>query len=241
MDIKSLIRDPSKIEEDLQVLPDGKIATTNGCKIYVPARWAERNFANIGNDVTILGLFAIVIEDKYYGVCSVNSMVSVKPTEIEMAFFGDDKYIELVFEPGDLVIRNTALVCDKQLVYYIYDEIQAKGYVPWYINYIDLAELLSTAEEYTGINLNTNKAILDMIAAVMARDPKDRQKFFRQSINSAEELVSKRPDFIALRNIQMQASNTVSKLMGSYWTDAAVSALVNPATRVEGIETVVRV
>lgn len=240
MDYTALTRDATKVHQDWVAQANGKITTRSGCKIYIPRRWTERKLATIGTDTYVLGMFPIVVGDKYYGVSSVCSQVKLANTNVSTVTIAGEQHYEFVYEPGDVVVDNVNMIVQNTLCYYIYDEFQAKGHVPWYFNFVDLANLFSTAIEYANFNPRTNLAILEMIAATMSRKPGDRKVYFRQSISSYEELVNQQPEYIALRNIQIQTSNTVSKFIGSYFREAVNSALVDPATRLEGIETILR-
>lgn len=239
MDYTGLVRDASKVHGNL-VKQGNQYITKDGCKIIIPKRYVEKQLANFVGSAFTLAIFAVVVGGKYYGVSIVDSMLRLSPTTVGESTYGDTKYLEFTFEPGAVVIPNTAMVCDNKLPYQIYNEFIAKGRIPWYMNYVDIGRIFDTSKDYANLNLHTNHAIFEMLAAVMARDPNQRNRYLRQSVRSKQELEKANPAFVAFRNIQAQATNTTTKLMGSYFRDALASALVNPAVRLEGFEKLLR-
>lgn len=233
-------REPEQAHKALTVLKDGSIMTTRGCKIYVPERFVEKQLAVIGAETYIVGIFAIVVDDKYYGVSTTNAMMRVTPTTISTVKFDQDSYLELTFDPGSVVFATNLLIKSDTLVYYIFDEFIAKGRIPWYIGYEDLATLFESADRHAGVSLGANHSILEMFAAAVARNGQNRSKYYRHSIESQEDPVKRPPAFIPLRSITYGATNTTSKLMGSYWNDGLTSALVNPSEKQERIEELLR-
>lgn len=239
MDYSNLNRDASKVHADL-VLQGNQYITKSGCKVIIPKRYVEKQLANFVGSTFTLAIFAIVVGEHTYAVSIVDSILRLSPTTVAERTYGDTKYLEFTFEPGAVVIPNTAMVCDNKLPYQIYNEFIAKGRIPWYMSYVDIGRIFDTSKEYANLNLHTNHAIFEMLAAVMGRDPNQRNRYLRQTINSRIEMDTMNPAFVAFRNIQAQATNTTTKLMGSYFRDALASALVNPAVRLEGFEKLLR-
>lgn len=126
------------------------------------------------------------------------------------------------------------------LVFRIYDEFIAKGRVPWYMGYDELGKLFDTAKTFAGANIGQNHEVTELLVSMIARDPEDRTKYYRQTVKSLGDLVSRPPSIIPLRSVQYSATNTVNKLAGSYWNDALTSALVSPGERTERIEALLR-
>jgi hypothetical protein len=240
MDIKNLVRDASKVHASLHETKNGQLVAAKACKIYIPTRFEDCRLANIASDIRVVGIFMISVEDKYYGVSLANAMMSLTPTTTSIVTVAEEDYYEFTFEKGSVVCPNMDLVKDDKLVYSIYDEIIAKGHVPWYFSYEDLGKLFATAKYHGGINLGSTNAPLEMIAAAISRDMKDRTKYYRHSIKTLANQYDTPPAFIAFRNVIHGATNTTAKLMGAYFDDGLMSALVNPSTKTEGIEDLLR-
>lgn len=240
MDIRSLKRDAAKVNANWVQTRDDRVVAKKECKIYIPSRFAERGLATIGAETSILGLCAIVIEDKYYGVCNVNAMMRVTPSSTNMVMVDEVQHYEFTFDAGATVIANTNLVKQDILLYEIYSEIIAKGHIPWYLSYEDLGKLFTTAKKHAGVNLVANNTILEMVVAAISRNPKDRTKYYRHVISSMDEQYTKPPEFIAFRSPMFGATNTTAKLIGAYFEPSMNSALVNPSEKTEGVERLLR-
>ena len=237
---QSLTRDASRVIETLEELPDNRLVTKKGCKIYVPARFAEHDLAVLGVKNYIVGIYAIVVDDTYYGVSTVNAMINIDPTDTNKVKIGDDDYIEFVFAPGSTVIKSLDLVKIDVLTYKIYDEIFSKGRVPLYLDYNDLGGIFDTAKYHANANLGTTGEVTQLIASMISRDPQDKTKYYRTMINDLSDVRNNPPAFIPLRSVAYAATNTTTRLGGSYFDKGVVSALVNPSDRVERIESLLK-
>jgi hypothetical protein len=236
MDIRNLIRDPDRIKACFTETPDGRLVTSKEVKIYIPARFEERNLAEVGVEVYIVGVYAVVLEDKYYSVSTINAMVRIEPNSIlKMKINGVDHY-EFTFKPGGTVISSLQLVKKDTLVYRLYDELFSKGRVPWYLNYYDLGTLLDSAKEHAGTNVGEKSEVIELIVSMLARDPTDRTKYYRMSAKTLEDVQQHPPAFIPLKSVFYAATNTTNKLAGSYFSHGVVGSLVSPADRTERLE-----
>lgn len=240
MDPTKLTRDASKVHAALKKLDDGSVVALKSVKILMPSRFLEQQLAHIGNEVNICGLFAIVVDDKYYGVSSAMAMMRIEPTYTNDVKCGEDDFTEFTFEAGSTVISSVDLVQSDSFIYLIYSEIIAKGNIPWFMNYRDLGDIFDSAPHHAGVSVGANFAIIEMIASAITRAEKDRTKFYRHLIKESQDLTVQKPAFIPLRSVTYGASNTTAKLIGAYWEEGLTSALVNPTDSVEPIEGLLR-
>ena len=116
----------------------------------------------------------------------------------------------------------------------------AKGKIPWYLNYSDLGILFTTAKLHAGANLGVDNAALEMIVSSLARDPQDRMRYYRHSVDTPKDTRNNPPDIIPLRSVALSTTNTTAKLLGNYMQEGVTSALVSPTERSESIETMLR-
>ncbi len=240
MDHRQYIRDPQRVQSYVRELEDERLVTTKGCKIVIPVRFAERELAYIGMETRIVGIFAMIVEDMYYSVSLANAMMRITPSSTVKAMYDGDEYYEFSFDPGATVIPSVQLVQTDTLVYSIYNEILAKGRVPWYLGYEELSELFDTARYHASANIGHNQEITELIVSIIGRDGNNRHTEYRHAIESYQDLVKKPPVFIPLRSVEFAATNTLNKLAGSYARDGLISALVTPTDRVEKIEQLLR-
>ena len=240
MDPSAWKRDASKIHSALALQADGSVLASRPVKIYVPERFVEKGLGEIGSETFILGVFAIVVDDKYYAVNKVTAMVRIKPTTTSTVKFDGTSYLEFYFEPGSVVIASTSLIMSDTLVYHIFNFFLSNGAVPWYLNYEDVATLFMTADRHAGVRLIKNHSILEMFAAAVARHPSNRTVYFRHTLDDGSAPPTQPPAWIALRNISLGATNTTARLQGSYWADGLTSALANPSSKLERVEQLLR-
>ena len=240
MDISNYVRDPAKVLACLVELPDLRVVAKRMVKIYQPTRYSERGLSFIGAETMIVGIFAMVNEDQAYSVLMVDALIRIEPTSVTKVIIEEEEYYEFVFEPGSTVFATLNLVKTDTLVYRIYDEIVSKAKVPWYLGYLELARLFDTAMEHAGTRIGSNFEVTELIISLLARNPKDRHQYFRQSVQSLDELKTMKPEFIPLRNVTYAATNTTNRLAGSYFNVGVVSSLVTQSNREERIESLLR-
>lgn len=240
MDISQLVRDPAKVHETLVELPNSSVVTKTGCKIYIPYRYVEKKMAFIGMENYIIGIYAIVVEDKFYGVSLINSMIPIDPTQTNRVKIDNEDYLEFVFEPGATVFKSTNLVRMKTIVYRIFDEFFDRGRMPWYIGYEDAGGIFDSAPEFAGANIGNNREVTELIVSTIARNPSDRTKYYRTYIAQSDGTDVVKPEYVPLRSVQYSATNTTTKLGGAYFQQGVVSALIDPSDAPARIETILR-
>lgn len=240
MDASRWTRDAGKVTSALVSQADGAVLTKRPLKIYIPERYTEKQLAEIGSDVFTVGIFAMVVDDTHYSVCKVNAMMRLKPTTIASVKFDGESYLEFSFDPGSVVIATKDLLKDDTLVYYVFNYFLSNGKVPWFLGYEDMATLFDTADNHAGVGLERSHSILEMFVAATSRNPQKRTQYWRHALDNGNTYDYPTPDFIAMRNITLGATNTATRLMGSYWSDGLTSALANPSTKLERVEQLLR-
>lgn len=238
MDFSKLTRNPAVIHASL-MRSGNSLITKTGCKIYIPTRYAEHNLAHISNEIKITCISAMVVGNSY-AVDLTNAMMQITPSSTSIVEINDEDHFEFTFEKGSQISPNINLVINDTLVYHIYDEIIAKGHVPFFLSYEDVGKLFVSAEEHGGIKLASNNVPLEMIATAITRSAKDPMIYYRHVINDIREQYKIKPEFIAFRNVSYGATNTTAKLMGAYFDEGLLSAFANPSKNPEKVETLLR-
>jgi hypothetical protein len=234
------VRDAAKVKAACKEGSDGSIIALKPLSMYLPERFVEKQLAIVGADTYVIGIFALVVDDKYFAVFLGTAMFHVEPTTIATVKFNGDSYLELSFDPGARVLVSQEVVQDKLITYRIYDEIISKGHVPWYLGYDDRIELLFTANKLAGMEMLSNHAMLELNAAAISRDPSNINRYYRHMVESYKDLVTKPPISIPLMSVSYGTTNTTSRILGSYFEQGLNSSLVNPSTQVENIERLLR-
>lgn len=238
MDIFHLKRDAEYVKARLHRNESGSIVCSEPCRIQIPESYTAKNLAVIGSEVFIFGFFPIIMGDRY-AVNKTIAMMRIVPNSTEKVVIKDEPYIEFQFEAGDTVIYSTALVVTDTLTYYMYDQFIAKGNIPWFMNYFDIANMFDTADEHAGVNLG-GRAVIELIISSIARDPDDMNRLYRHILARPEDVLTKPPVTVPFRSVIWNTSDTTSKLNGAYYTEGINSALVNPSQTVELIEELLR-
>lgn len=216
------------------------LVTTTGCKIYMPARFADRHLAFIGSVIRIVGIYAIVVDDKFFGVSSALAMINISPDSTTMLDIDGDSYYEFTFEAGSQITDNVNLIMDDQICYKVFDEIIAKGNHPWFFDYSDLGKLWVSGEKHAGVTFYANNAPWELLIATIARQQADRTKYYRHQIQTLDDEKTMPAAYVPFRSVIYNAAGTVAKVSGSYPYDGLLSALVTQSTKVEGIEGLLR-
>lgn len=240
MDINKLTRNPELVHTYLRETPEGRLITTKECKIYVPQNFEQCGLASISVETYIVGLFAMVFDEKDYGVMCVNAVMRVEPSKTDKIKIGHTDYYELTIPAGGAVVADLNLVQKDLIVYSIYNEVVSKGKIPWYLTYEDLGSLFDTAKEYANANIGSNREVTEMIISQIARNSEDRAVFYRITAADPARLKKEKPSYIPLRSVIFAATNTTNKLAGSYMQVGVVSALVTPSTETERMESLLR-
>lgn len=235
----TLTRNADRVRQHLHLMEDGTTVTDVPTKIHVPQRFQNKDLAILGSEVFIVGFYAIIMEDTYYGVDNTIAMMQIRPSSTKKVTIKGTDYIEFSFEPGDVVFVNRHLVVNDTLTYYLYDELVAKGNIPWYMNYYDMAKMFETAQEHAGVNLGS-RAILELIISTIARDKDDLTRLYRHLLNRHEDITVNPPKVIPFRSVVWNTADTTSRLNGAYFSDAINTAVVNPSESVELIEEILR-
>lgn len=234
------IRDPEKVRAACKEGNDGSIIALKPSKIVVPERFVEKQLLVIGADTYVLGCFAQIVDDKYYAVFLGVAMFHTEPTSIATVKYNGDAYLEMSYDKGARILVSQEVLQDNILAYRVYDEMISKGHMPWYLGYDDRVKLLFTANKLAGMELLSNHAMLELNAAAVSRDPSNINQYYRHVVKDYEDLIKRPPLGIPLMSVSYGTTNTVSRIMGSYFQQGLDSSLVNPSTQVENIEQLLR-
>jgi hypothetical protein len=235
-----LERDGDRVKAHLRELPDESLVAVKAIKLIIPARYAEHSLAEVGIETYICGIVMYVVEDKYYALSKINAMIRITPTTTSKRTVDDEEFYEFYFEPGSVVTPSLNLVRTDTLVYKIFDELFAKGRVPSYMGYNDMAGIFDSARKHANANVGSNHEVTEMLVSLIARNPDDRTQYYRQCVTSEEDLVKRPPIWTSLYSVTDAATNTLNKLAGSYFHEGVVSALNSPAERTERLEDLLR-
>ena len=237
MDFRKMTRSAEAIQAAVKEYNNDLVAVKTISAVF-PERYIGGFLGSIEEDIRVLGIFSLVLEEEgFYANSLYTSYVITEPTTMNIIKVDEEKYIKLTFKPGDKIIKGLDLIRVKTLVFRTYKEFIASGRIPPYLNLEDVATLLSEVGPQANVNLGVDNAILEIFAAAIARNPKDRMTYFRHLTGKDREQY---PDFIPLNSVAYGASNTTAKIIGADFGEGLTSALVRPSERLEGLESLLR-
>ena len=229
-------RDAAKVREHLKEINFGekiKLTTKSRAYMYIPYRFVTASLALIEDRVQVISQYCIVIGG-HYTVANVPALVEIKPDSRKRVKIGDEEYLEFFFDQNSIVLEDTRLFKQSSQVYNIFNEEIAKGNVPMYFNDTDLLFCLDLADSYAGLKLGKNNVSIEMIISSITRQAKDLTEYYR--LNPTGDY-----QFIALRNTSLGATNTLAKMMGSYYEPGITSSLARDSDKLEDIERLLRI
>lgn len=239
MDIRNLKRDPDRVKANLLVRGNEMVAKVP-CKIIIPARFIERGLGTLEPEVYTVTIYALVMEDKYYAVTLAPAMMRLTPSDIEHVSIDDEPHIAFHFDKGAVICPQLNLVKRNELIYYVYNELTAKGNVPWYVSYNDMAIPYENAPRFANATIGANPAIMQMVVSSVARKATDKAVQYRHAVRTMQDIQKVEPVIIALRSIIWGPTNTLARVVGTHFKEGLATALVNPSEKLEPIEDMLR-
>lgn len=237
---KGLTRDGARVKACMHELPDESLVAKKALKMIIPARFAEHSLAQIGIETYVCGIVMYVTEDMHYALSKINAMIRITPTTTSKRVIDDEEFYEFYFEPGSVITPSLQLVRTDTLVYKIFDEVFSKGRVPTYMQYNDMAGIFDSSRKHANANVGSNREVTEILVSLIARNPNDRTQYYRQFVQSEDDLDKHPPIWTSLYSVTDAATNTLNKLAGSYFHEGVVSALNSPASRTERLEDLLR-
>lgn len=231
MDITKLVRDPS-IANEFGIVGDQVIAKKD-CSILIPFNFIGHKLAVVSDQIFITSIFAIVIGNRY-ATCSACASMEISPDETSQIRIGGEEFLEFKFVAGQAVVPTTRVLIDSDLAFEINKYFYTHGRIPWYMSYDDVNVILEMHKEYNGLNISPNNIPFEIIASKICRDSKNKFAYYRHTD------MTNPPVAVPFKSVLFNATNTTSKLLGSYLSDGVTSALISPAGRVETVETILR-
>lgn len=240
MDITSFRKDPAKVLKNIEVDEENFLLIAKApVQIMVPEHYFNGKLGSIGERYMVTGIFAVIAGTNY---CTslVNAQMPLTPDDVNTVVIEDSRYYVFSWEAGGVICPNTRLPQNPALVYEIYDEVIAKGKMPWYIKRRERAELLYTAPRFAGVNLGDEHELQSIFAASCDRDHTDLSKHARTYFKSQDDYDTYPCSYIPLRSVAMGTDNTTAKMLGAYLESGVTSALVNPTDTAEDVESLLR-
>lgn len=232
--LEQMVRNPKKVHQDL-VVKNGTIITKGGCFIYVPRDYESKELAIIGVNVQILCEFIITTDNKTYGVSKCTAMTTIMPTKIDIVKENDVEYYRFTFAPGSVVMPSTRLVKNSSLVYPIVLHFYDYGRIPFWMDAVHHAELLSLTGKWNGLQVFKDQVTHDVYSAHLQRSTSDPRIFFRHTLKSSND-IKKPVTFLPLRDPSLNKTSRLARISDNRLNVGIRGALLNEPTRPEELE-----
>ena len=203
-------------------------------EIFIPTRYEMHGCLEIGDTVTTLGIFDLVINGKIKYGFELPAKLSIEHSHIEMVMRNGTRFVKLTLRTNDVFMSSTNVVKDESLAYVVFYELVYGGKHPEYMGYEGMATIFNTVMDVTGIRFPTDKATIELFPSALYRDAEDLNTPYRLSKGSGA------PTVLPLSLVSHAASSTTARIVGSYHDDGVDASLVNAATTQSEIEDLLR-
>lgn len=212
MDITKAVRSPEKVRATLKRVGD-ELITLKGCSIIFPRTYEDKQLAYMGNDISLVGVFALFIDDVHYAVALAPTKFSIGNCLVEIIKIAEIEYYKLTFSPGATVYRSVKALKVKVFSYNIVNYFIDYGRVPWFLSYIDAAEICRDIKEWCNISLGDGQACFDVLISLIARTDEDIRTYYRHTLTSDKDL-HKHPHFIPVMEKSLTTTSTLARVTG---------------------------
>lgn len=226
-----------KLSEFLKNTNTSYIFTGEKCEVYVPQRYSVHDLLMIENEVRTLGIFEIHVKEKdidHQFNYLLPAILTMCPSSTYRQKINGREYWVLVFEQGDVFIKNKTLIKQGFIITAMFKEFVVNGNFPSFLSYQQLATLFDKAQETCGVDLRVPHPIFELIYAHLARDQHDLTRPYRYT----DQLEP--PHLIGVKNVAYATSSTTARIIGSYMNIGMNAAIINPAQKQSPIEDMLR-
>lgn len=236
------IRNKDAVINAIMETDDGRLVAKQDLIITFPSNFVEHKLALIADDVTVVAMIGIIVGNQY-GIVRSTARMIFTPSSRDTEMVNGEEYYMLKFNKGDTIVKNTRLLSEEQLPYWVYRKFIALGHVPWYFDYDDLLQYQDLVKKYCGVSLGATQTIRELIPSFVAKNPNNLRENYIAAINSEADKSSIKPVFVGLNKIQLSADTTITKVIGPYFEDGVGAAVTSPIaddTEVDIIERTLR-
>ena len=238
IDISKLKRDDNYVKSFLKKV-DNFIIVNTDCYVLFPARYENKELALLANTSQVLGVFAIVIGNKY-GITKIPNLVEMVPDEIDQVEINNDIYYRFTFNKGDVLINNINIVKKSDNAYNFFELFILQGKIPWYVEYTDVVEIFKHLEKYTGLKAVKNTLVIETLMGIITKVKNNPEIDYRLAIKKESDLDKISPEYVGLMNVYYSYKSTTNKLLGNYFNQAINSSILYPEKKISDLEQVLR-
>lgn len=239
LNVSGLKRDPDAIKKAFKKIGSSMVVTKD-MRVIFPERYTNIDLAIIGSTVRLTSIYAILDDEGNYAVSNIPIFIELTPSNITDIEINGKVNKVLHFEEGTTFTENVNMVIDNTFLYDLFNEFYINGNIPWFISYNDAITIFEKTKKYAKSGLGDNPITMEILASILARNPKNKSEFYREILKNENDLNKVIPQYIGLMNIYFTFDNTVSKLVGSYYGQGISSAIISRETSTTTIEEILR-
>jgi hypothetical protein len=210
------------------------VFTSTSLKVIIPQRYSVYNLLDISDTVTTLGVVDLIIDETFQAGLLLLTTIEMEPDDVSTIMVGDLQYVVVTLSQGSRFICNTERIADSTIVYALWMEFITRGKLIYNIGYDALATLFDQAGPMCDANLGVDHVLFECIYAHLTRSSENLAVQYRHT-DRTEPF-----KFIELRNVGYATTSTTSRLMGSYFSSALNSSLIQTNTEQSDVESLLR-
>lgn len=215
---------------DKSIITKSKQITVN-----IPTSYKTYKMLKITDYVYTLAVFEFTIEEeKTTQGLFLPATIEMCPSSTKYITVNGDEYAQLIFNKGDVFIRNRQVVRNAYIAYIIFTEYIEKGKVPAYMKYEQLSFLFDTLIKVTECKIPAEHSVFEIIFSHLTRDRDNLLLPYRLST------MTKPPYHLKLTNVPHAAQSVTAKLTGAYLNDSIATSLINESENNSDIEDLLR-
>ncbi len=229
--VNKLKHNPEAIKSCFRI-SNNMTVVTKDIKIVFLESFLHKELAEIGDVVTLIGLYGIIDENDNYATCIAPGFQKLTVNRIGDTTCDDGNlYKVLYIDKDSVMLESNDLVVGDNQIYFIYDQFYVKGKIPFYISYDQLPKLLSDADIFCGTGLGNDRHVFEILSSIVARG-KDKSVYYRNS----PEFGKVPPKYTSLSNIYYSLKSSSSKIIGGHYGAGISAAILNPETESSVLE-----
>lgn len=222
--IERLKRRPEIIKSKFKLSKNMTI-TSDDLMVIFPTRFINKELCFIGDIVRVIGIYAVIDMQNNYSVTNTPIMHTLVPNNISDIEIDNVKYKLLTFDENSIFMPNNDLIVSDSFIYNLFEELFLNGNIPWYLNYNDLSDVFKESKRYAGSNIGNDNMAFEILTAIVSRSQLDKKIYFRQTLDKVKP--DSKLEYVGLNNLYYSFDNTGAKILGSYFGDGIVAALVD--------------
>lgn len=200
-------------------LKDGGIVALYDTKVHIPTFYLEKNMLMVTDTVESIGVFNIIVDDKYFVLTS--PLVYTLPVQsMQTITINDEPYYELNFKKGEVIIESLLVARNAILATELLLTVILRGKIPYYLTPDMVLRLVHNTSQYAGVRLDSNSAIIELVASLSQRSKSDIATFYRHNRKDGVQ-------YATLSDVNLATFTNFSRLLNGYQSSGTITSLVN--------------